>query len=215
MILMSKFIRKDIHRFSTGSLTIALAGAALLFMGCSSTRMQTTRNSSVQLAAPFRNVLVVGMDERPDIRQRFENDVVRFLEARKVHGIATAGSFTLAEFRGDRAQIRQKFAAAKGDCVLFVHVTDRDSFSQGPPASLGSDDMGAVSESRYIVMTSVGGAIQSDVQIGARLFRLPDSTLIWSGLVDTKLGENYDPVVVLDSVAKTIVDGMAKDQVIP
>src|SRR5260221_7814834 len=107
MILMSKLIRKIINQFSTGRLIpifpfeagqllrlVALAGSALLFTGCSSTHLQTTRNSSVQLAAPFRNVLVVGMDERPDVRQRFENDVDRFLEARKIHGIATVGSST-------------------------------------------------------------------------------------------------------------------------
>ena len=192
---------------------MALLG--FLFIGCSSTHIDTTRNWSVQLGSPFRNILVVAMDERPEMRQRAENDIVRFLQARNVRGTATVGSFTFAEFKGDREQIRQKLAGANGDAVLFVRVADRDTFKDGAVGSLGGYDMGAVSESRYVRLTAGGGEIKSDIQIGARLFRLSDGALIWSGLVDTKIGDNSDSVVVLDNIAKTIVEGMVKDQVIP
>ncbi len=63
-----------------GALSFIAGALTALLPGCSSTRIQSTRYPAGLTAAPFRNVMVVGMDERPEIRSRFENDVGRLLQ---------------------------------------------------------------------------------------------------------------------------------------
>ena len=137
-----------------------------------------------------------------------------FLQAHGVVGTASHNRFSLAEMKGDRAQIRQRLVAAQVESALFVHVTDQSDFGGGPPASLGSLDMGAVDESRYNLATP-GGEVSTNLRLGIRLYRVSDGVAIWTGVVDTVVKEDYDSITLLRGVAKTIVDRMAQDKVIP
>jgi len=155
------------------------------------------------------------MDNRPDVRDPFENDVVRCLQGYGVAGTASHAQFSFAEVSGSKEQVRQRLLAAKVESVLFVRVTDRADFVDGPPASLGSLDEGGVEESVYNAFTVPGGNINSAWRIGARLFRVSDGAVIWSCLLETIMKEDADSLVFMRGVANTIVDRMAKDKVIP
>ncbi len=188
--------------------------ALVLLPACSSTHIKTTLNPTGITAGPIRNVTVVGMDERLEFRNPFENDAVAFLKKHGVEGVGSHARFSLDEMKGDPEQIRQRLVASKAESVLFVHVTDKTDFGSGPPASLGSLDMAAVDESRYNLATP-GGQVDTKLRLAARLYRVSDGATIWSGQMDTIVKEDYDSVVLLRGVAKTIVDRMAKDRVIP
>jgi hypothetical protein len=176
--------------------------------------MKGSANAAAMTGAPIRNVTVVGMDERPEFRNPFENDTVGFLQEHGVVGNASYARFSLVEMKGDRAQIRQRLVDAKVESVLFVHVTDQTDFGGGPPASLGSMDMAAVDESRYNLATP-GGEVNTKLRLAARLYRVSDGVVVWTGLMDTIVKEDYDSIVLLRGVAKTIVNRMAQDKVIP
>ena len=159
--------------------------------------------------------MVVGMDDRPDVRNPFENNVVRYLKERGVAGTASHAQFNMDELKGDKERLRQRFLAAGAESVLFVRVTDRADFVEGPPPSLGDVDAGAVAESRYNALTTPGGEINTALGLGTRLYRVSDGAVIWSALVQEIMKEDADPDAFIRKTAKAIVDRLAKDKVIP
>jgi hypothetical protein len=195
---------------------LLMAGALLALMtACSSTQIQSTRHPAGLSAAPFRNVMVVGVDQRPEVRDPFENDVVSLLREHGVDGTTSYLRLSFEQVKGDKEQLRQRLLAAKAESVLFVRVTAKADFVEGPPASLGSMDMGAVDESEYVAFTTPGGEINTAYHLGARLYRVSDGTVIWSALLETVLKEDADSLVFIRGIARTIVDRMARDKVIP
>ena len=196
---------------------LLIAGSLLAVLpGCSSTHIQSTRHPAGVGVGPFRNVTVVGVDNRPIVRDPFEDDVVTLLRERGVEGTASHTFLSFDQIKGNKEQIRQRLLAAKAESVLFVRVTSRTDFVDGPPASLGDmDNMGAVDESRYVAFTSVGQDINTRFRLGARLYRVSDGAVIWSAVLDEVMKEDADSMVFIRDTAKTIVERMARDKVIP
>jgi hypothetical protein len=186
-----------------------------LLPGCSSVHIHSTRHQAAADTAPFRNVVVIGVDQNPEVREPFENDAVRYLHEHGVEGTASYARFNFDEVKGDKEQLRQKLAAAKAESVLYVRVTQRGDFVEGPPASLGDMDLSAINESQYVAFTTVGNEVKTAFQLGARLYRISDGAVIWSAVVDEVLKEDADSLAFIRRTAKTIVDRMAKDKVIP
>ena len=204
---------RNLFRWATTSL---MAPALLaLVAGCSSTRVQSARHPAGLGVPPFRNVMVVGVDQRPEVRDPFENEAVLLLREHGVDGTASYNLFSFQQVQGGKEQLRQQFLAAKAESVLFVRVTSQNDFVDGPPASLGSMDMGAVDESRYNALTTPGGDINTNFRLGARLYRVSDGAVIWSAALDEIMKEDANPMGFIHKTAKTIVDQMAKDKVIP
>jgi hypothetical protein len=192
------------------------AGALLGVMtACSSTQIQSSRHPAGMSAAPFRSVMVVGVDQRPEVRDLFENEAVLWLREHGVAGTASYNQFSFAQVQGDKEQIRQKLQGAGAASLLFVRVTQRTDFVSGPPASLGEMDMSAADESQYVAFTTPGGDINTRFRIGARLYRVSDGAVIWSGAFDTVMKEEMDSTDFIRRTAKTIVARMGRDKVIP
>jgi hypothetical protein len=76
-------------------------------------------------------------------------------------------------------------------------------------------DMGAVDESQYVAFTAGGQDINTRFRLGARVYRVSDGAVIWSAALDTVMKEDSAPTDFIQRTAKTIVEQMAKDEVIP
>jgi hypothetical protein len=159
--------------------------------------------------------MVVGKDERQEIRSQFENDLVIALRKRQVEALTSYQQFSLDDLKGDHEQLRQKFADVKAQSVLIVRVVERGSFVSGPPGTIGDITAGAVDESTYVRFTEGGGDIETKLRLGAKLYRVSDGTLVWTGMVDTVLKEDSDSIALLRSIAQEIVSRMSKDKIIP
>jgi hypothetical protein len=201
---------------TTGRIALWLASlsALALLTACSSTHIQSARVPVVPAAALFHKVLVVGMDERPDVRRQFEVDMVYFLKQRKVEGVASYQQFALSEFKGDRTAIRQKCVSAGAESVLLMRITGRTTVIEGHQGGLGSLDGSTPDETSYELFTAEG-TFNTDIRLEAKLFRVSDAAPIWNGVVDTIIKEDRDTRYMLWGVAKAIVARLAKDQVIP
>ena len=182
------------------TLTWLLAvGAASFLTACSSTHIRGDRTAAGASASPCRNIMVVALDDRAEIRTQFESDLVYFLQQRKVAAVGNAKQFTLSDFTGGAEQIKQTFATARTEAVLCVRTTDRSTFERGPGYE-----------------TSAGlGEIETAVQLQATLYRLSDGMPIWNGVISTILKDQYNSRVVLKGVARDIVSSLAKDKVVP
>jgi hypothetical protein len=194
---------------------LLMAAALLALMtACSSTQIQSTRHPAGMSTAPFRSVMVVGVDQRPEVRDPFENQVVLLLRERGVEGTASYNQFSFAQVQGNKEQLGQMVKSTGVQSLLFVRVTQRTDFVDGPPASLGSSDMGAVDESQYVAFTTPGGDINTRFRLGARLYRASDGAVIWSAVLNEVMKEDDVPVEFIQKTAKEIVDRMARDGVI-
>lgn len=182
------------------TLTWLLAFCAVsLLTACSSTHIRGSKTSAASSVSPFRNVMVAALDDRPDVGAQFESDVVYFLQQRKVVGVGSSGRFALSDFQEVGEEIRKKCANTGAESLLLVRTTDRTTFEKGPGYE------------RYTEATD----IETDVQLTATLYRLSDGALIWNGVVDTILKDQYDTRVVMKKVANVIVNNLAKEKVIP
>ena len=205
------------HRLVQWGARTLLASALLgLMPACSSTHIQSTRHPAGAGVAPFRNVMVAGVDQNPNRREPFENSTVALL---REHGVTGTASYTVVSFdelKGDKEQLRQRLLAAKAESVLFVRVTGKADFAEGPPVSLGSMDMGAVQEAGYVAFTAPpGGEMNTAYRLGARLYRVSDGAVIWGGVLNATMMEDEDSLVFIRKTAKTFVERLAKDKVIP
>ena len=95
----------------------------------------------------------------------------------------------------------------------IIIVSNGNAWSDKP--DLGSMDMGAVDESAYVAFSTPGGNIDTAFRLGARLYRVSDGAVIWSGVLNTVMKEGSDSFVFIRNTAKTIVERMAKDKIIP
>ena len=139
------------------------------------------------------------VDDRQQVRAQFETDGVHFLQERNVAGVGVSDRFTLSDFMGDATQIQKKGAAAGTESLLLIRTVERSTFERGPGFE-----------------RSAGfGEIETDVQLGATLYRVSDGAAIWNGTINTILKDQYSPGVMLTRVAKAIVNSLAKDKVIP
>jgi hypothetical protein len=203
-------------RLGQWTTTLLFVGALSgLLTACGSAHIQGNRTAAGLAAPPVRSMMVAGVDNRPYVREPFENDVAGFLREHGVDGTASFHQISFEDLKGDKEQLRQKLQAAKAESILFVRVTDRSDFVQGAPTSLGSMDVGALAESRYDAFTAGGGDISTALRLGARLYRVSDGTLLWRGLLDTVKKEDTDSIVLLRTIAKNIVDRMARDKAFP
>jgi hypothetical protein len=177
---------------------LALCAISLL-TSCSSTHIRGSRTEAGSSVSPFHNVMVVALDNRPDIRAQFQDDLVYFLQQRKVVAVGSSSEFTLSDFNGGAEEIHKKFATAGVESLLVVRTTGRTTFERGPGYERAAGF----------------GDIETDVQLAATLYRVSDGVTIWNGAMDTILKDQYHARDVMRSVAKAIVSTLAKDKVIP
>jgi TolB-like protein len=194
---------------------VAAAATLLLLVACASPGMRGAVNPAAHLDSPIRTMLVVGMDERPLIRAGWENDVVAALQKRQVNAVASYNQFPLTTFSGTQDQIRQALAAANVQFALFAKTGDRTDFVAGAPMSFSERDISSAQASQYLYLTAGGGDIETDLRLGAKLYRVSDGALVWSGVVDKVVKEGYDSIALLRSIARSLVGEMSSAKVIP
>ena len=82
--------------------------------------------------------MVVGLDSRAEVREGFENDLVKFLTKRGTSGTSSYSRFSLEQMKGNKDHVRERLLSTGADSVLYVRVADREDLVEGPPASLGT-----------------------------------------------------------------------------
>jgi hypothetical protein len=200
------------------SATKSLMALALLALipGCSSTHIKSTRYAAGTGAASFRNVVVAGVDQNPDVREPFENETATLLAEHGVKGTASHTMLSLEELNGNKEQLRQRLIELKAESLLIVRVTERADFvEEEAPVTLGSMEITGESESRFNEFLRPGGDVDTALRLGARLYRVSDGALMWSGVLDATIKEDQDRLVFIRRTAETIVQRLAKDKLIP
>jgi hypothetical protein len=179
--------------------TWLLAICGLCFLtACSTTQIQGSRTAASLSASPVHSVMVVGLDDRADVRAQFESDLVHFLQQRKAVAVGSFQRFPLSDFKGTVADIRTLCATAGTESLLLIRTTDRTTFERGP----GYERAEGM------------GEIETAVQLKAVLYRASDGMAIWNGAVTTILGDQYNSRTVLNGVAKAIVKSLVKNKII-
>ena len=186
-----------------------------LLTSCSSVKIQSQRSPAAAGPVSVRYLVVVALDERPELRARFENEFVAQWKVANVKCTASHERFKLADFAGDREEVRRKLTAASVETVLVVRATDRITSVEGSVAPVlyaGELTWADVDTARYQMFTS-GGEITTRLVVSGKLFRVGDGALLWSSFTETTLGENYDQHVVVRKVAGAIAGQLRRDKI--
>jgi len=195
-----------------GPLAVLLAGAVV---SCSSVKTQSQFSSAAAEPISTRHLMVVGLDERPAVREQFEK---QFVELWKVHQVACATScerFTLAELTGDRQTIRAKLEQAGIDAVLVVRAKDRAKTGAETTDSLYNGGLGFVSEgdARFLATSPTSSGVTIRLTVSGRLFTVGDGAMRWSTLAKTAMREGIDQDAAVRELAAAIANQLRMDKV--
>lgn len=194
---------------------LLLGVLALAVSSCGSVKIQSQRSPGISGLGAVHKMMVVAVDERPDMCIQFENQFVKQWLVPQVECTASHGRFTRADFMGDREAVRRKLAAAGAEVVLVVRATDRATGVQGPgtvAAVTGVTSWSEVGEARYQLFTS-GGEITTVQTVTGRLFRVSDGTLVWSSAAQVTMGDQYNLDTLMQELAGKIAGQLRRDQV--
>lgn len=199
---------------SVVSILVASA-VGLLLPACGSTRVRGERTAAGARAGSVRNVTIVSLDPRADVRKPFERDVASKLKRHGVTGNPSFERFSLDELKGDWAQVRKRLADAGAEAILYVRLANRVNFSEGSRTGAGDIDVNDLDAPGAIGFGHPESKIDSHLFLEAQLFRVADGAILWSGSVNSLVKEDDDYLVVTRRIADAIVDRMASDRIIP
>jgi len=192
--------------------------AALLAVSCSSTKTVSFHERDASHAAPVGSVVTVMLDDRDYLRAAVENYMTGRLKARGVEAYSSHTRIPIQDLKSSKERIREALSVWGAEAVLVSQLTDRSDVSV-PPAFVSSDSnwenaWGAPGDSTSFEPTPWGGEVTVTVHLESKLYRVGDAQLLWVGYTQTKVEEFTDDLKRIRTVAREVVDQLAKDGLI-
>jgi len=188
-----------------------LLGIACL-TGCSSVSLQSSWKDTSTPSRQYRKILVVGISERPQMRQVFEEVFVA--EARK-RGITGIASYTLTGVAAtpSRDSLEQAVKTSGADSVITTRLVgikeNRDTRSGFILTSHGATTISGipVSYATFVhqpveVTTSTNAAIETN------LFNTETGIMTWSGITNAVNPEGI--ITIASEVANIVLNELVK-----
>jgi hypothetical protein len=153
----------------------------VMTVSCATTTLKSAWMDSAYKGGPLKNVLIIGIDRNPTVRELLEDE---FAEQLKARGTAAVPSHTILSEEEilDKGTIVSKMKERGIDSVLVVSVADvkaMGTYESYPPySSIGDFATDYLACCQYV---SVG----RDVFIKTGIFDAKYDKLIWSALSET------------------------------
>ena len=156
--------------------------------GCSSTRIASESKSPDLGAAKYKRVLVVGASPDRGIRQLFEEEFAKALQARGVTGIPSYQQ--LPDAKPTRDAVERLAKSVNADAVLVSRLVERRSETQLDPgvASVPANISGYYDDAWKSSYEPPSSYTVTVVRIETRLFDAASGKLAWTAEADT-----FDP----------------------
>ena len=168
-----------------------LVAAILLLcaaVGCSSTRIASESKSSDLAAAKYKRILIVGASPDRGIRQLFEEEIAKALQARGVTGIPSYQQ--LPDAKPTRDAVERVAQSMNADAVLVSRLVERRSETQLDPgvASVPANISGYYDDAWKSSYEPPSNYTVTVVRVESRLFDKASGKLAWTAETDT-----FDP----------------------
>jgi hypothetical protein len=169
----------------------------------------------------LKKLMVLGISQRPGIRQKFEDT---FAAALNAQGVAAVASYTLlGDGVVDSIQTSSTLQQGGFDGVFVTRVVDRKtvdtyypptSANVGAPSAYHSGWHGYYS-SGYAQSSSPGYNVQDQVvNLETNLYRVSDGKLAWSALSERWLEHAADPSTEIKPFVHQLVHGLESSKVV-
>jgi hypothetical protein len=154
---------------------------AVLVAGCASTALTNSWVDPTYHGPAFKNILVVGWTDSPEVRQQFENI---FVEALKTDGIAAVASYTVMPTITREAEaIAEARKLSDVDGVIITRVIN----VQNTPAPTPMQPYGTADMALYRNTTPtnpnlpVGQGSAKEYVLGTDVYEVPTGKMVWWG----------------------------------
>lgn len=194
---------------------------AVLLCSCAATSIKQTWKSPLYQGGPVTRAAVLAIDQRPLLRQGFENRFSSQLKKYGVKPITTYDLMTLTEINSDKKAAGARLLADGADSLITLRLVDTATYYRETrpggalfaPITTGIETYGWYDyySVAYMDMSPTFGNLKVTVFLEANLFDLQTGKRLWSGLSETVIKENTDAVAEMDPIVSKILAAMHKD----
>ncbi len=204
---------------------LALGTVTLLLCSCATTSVKKTWKSPQYTAGPITNVAVLVIDERPLLRQAFENRFVEQLMKAGMSASATFKTISLGDINQDKKAAAERLRSAGCQAVLTLRLADiASSYRESRPSGERYAEVITGFEMdmwydyysvAYADLSPTYGNLKQQVCLETILFDLGTGKRVWSGLSQSVLKERTDRLAEMDPIVAKFVQAMRRDGMIP
>jgi hypothetical protein len=208
-----------------------LAAAALtaLFCSCAATTVKSTSKTPDFQGGRINKLAALAIDERPLLRQGFENRFVNQLRKGGATAVTTFNLLPLDEISHDKPAAAERFRAAGAEALVTIRLVDAATyyreFRSGPERyaeTITGFEPGmwyGMWDNYYSVafmdMSATYGSSKQQIYLETIVFDLKTAKRLWSALTETVFTDNMDRVAEMDPLVEKVVASMRKDGVVP
>jgi hypothetical protein len=202
---------------------LSYCAAAALLCSCAATSVKQTWKSP-DCNQPVGKVAVLTIEERPELRQGFENRFVRQLSKAGSPAETSFDLLSLAEIKQDKRAAAERLLASGAEALIILRLMDTTTLSREVQPGgeryaamiTGVDPMGWYDyySFAYVSMSPVYGYSKQTIYLETSLYDLKTEKRVWTGLTKTVLKENMDRLAEMDPLVEKILAAMRKDGVI-
>jgi hypothetical protein len=202
---------------------LCFCGLALLVCSCAATKVKTSWKSP-QCHGPVGKMAVLTIEERPLLREGFENRFVNQLKSAGDSAFSTFGLLSYSDIKADKKAAAERLITEGAQALIVLRLVDStSSYRVSQPGGehyVGTvDDVGMVDWYGYVSvgfmdMSPTYGNLNRRIYLETSLFDLKTEKRIWVGVTETTIKDGMDAVAEMDPLVAKILTSMRTDGVI-
>jgi len=198
---------------------------AFLLSSCAATSVKRTWKSPDAQGRTLKKAAVLVIDERPGLREGFENRVARQLQQGGASAFTTVGLLSLPEIQKDKPAAAELLRSKGADVIVIMRLVDiATSYRETRPGQARYAetitgfqpgiwyDYYSVA---YMDMSPTYGNLKQKVYLETGVYDLQSAQRLWSCLTQTVVTENMDRLAEVDPLIANIVGSMRQDGIAP
>jgi len=204
---------------------LAAVTLAALLCSCAATSVKSTWKSPEYHGGQVSKLATLAVDERPLLREGFENRLASQLRKGGATAITTINLLALDEISHDRAAAADRIRSAGAQALVMVRLVDSATyyreFRAGPEVYAqtinGFENWGFYNyySVAYTDMGVTYGSEKVKVYLETVLFDLKDGKRLWSGLTETTFTEGMDRLAEMDRIVEKAITAMRASGMVP
>lgn len=203
---------------------VFVAALTLGLAGCASTSLDGNLKSPAYQGGAVQKVAVLAVDERPLVRQGFENRFARQMVEHGQGAMVTYDLMSLPEIKADKQAATTRVRQAGADSVLVIRLADQATRTKETQATAQIfapvitgyeyNDWFDYYSVAFVNMGTSWSDTKTQVYLEMILYDLKTSQRIWAGGTVTVLKDGMDRVAQVDPVVSKVLSALRKDGLI-
>lgn len=189
--------------------------AGVLTSSCASTKLTHTWVDEGYKGKPFSDFLVIGVSDKEDVRQSFEEKFVEQLKQAGVDAVSSAHAIDIQEDKKlEKEEIFEAVQKNHNDAVIVTHLTGVEKEERyNPPPGVRRGYYGYYRLTYDVVHRPRYTATQTFVRLETNVYDAKTEKPIWSGQSET--WQPGSEKQIIDEVISLVIEDMRKNGLLP